>query len=117
MGVDAVGSSIFTNLTIADYSSTGFFIRVADFAPDISSLVNSVFVAQSVNNGAPSNQLWSSAVYTPYSDGFKVSNIRFYNFPTGTTAFRSYSEGNIVIFFEKIKYTSVLGNYVGWGSR
>lgn len=90
----------------------------------MTTLENSVFVARSSNNGAPSNRLSSTAVFTPSSDGFKVSGARFYNFPNTTTVFAAcgncytnangYSKSS---FFDKIRYTSVDGTYVRWGSR
>lgn len=81
-------------------------------------------IAQSVTNPAPIANITNAfGVIAPRTDGFKGSNLRFYNFPPVTTVFHSCSVcENMLVrattgrtsFFENIKYTNITGKYMFW---
>jgi hypothetical protein len=85
---------------------------------------NNVIIGQTLSNGLPDASLSGTfGIITPRTDGFKVSGVRFYNFPTTMTVFQSCSvcnNGDLVVtsgkasFFEGISYTNVLGKYIQW---
>jgi hypothetical protein len=121
---EQVGDMIFNNFTIADSGQTGMQFHLTNFTQELVIAQNSVIIGQSVNNGLSDADL--TGVYgliAPRSDGFKGSNLRFYNFPSTMTVFQSCSQcDNMDLlvtsgkssFFEQIQYTNVSGSYLYW---
>jgi hypothetical protein len=121
---EEMGNTIFRNFTIADSGKAGMQFHKTNFSKELVVAQNNVIIGQTLSNGLPDASLSGTfGIITPRTDGFKVSGVRFYNFPTTMTVFQSCSvcnNGDLVVtsgkasFFEGISYTNVLGKYIQW---
>lgn len=89
---EETGNTIFDNFTISDSGISGIQFHLTNYSKELVVVQNSVVVGRSTNNGLPLANLSSSfGVITPRSDGFKMSHINFYHFPSVMSVFKSCS--------------------------
>jgi hypothetical protein len=121
---EEMGNTIFRNFTIADSGVTNVQFHQTNYTKELVIAEDFAIIGQSNGNG-PSNAKINGVfgLISPRTDGFKGSNLRFYNYPATTTVFHSCSVcENMLVrattgktsYFENIKYTNVTGKYIFW---
>jgi hypothetical protein len=89
---EQTGNTIFNNFTVADSGKTGMQFHLTNFTREMVVAQNSIIVGQTVSNGRNNSNLTGVfGIITPRTDGFKVSNVSFYHFPSTMTVLKSCS--------------------------
>lgn len=97
---------------------------MANFTKQPVVLTNSVIIGQSKTNAAANTKNYSlamSAVITPRTGQSNFSNIRFYNYPSGSVALTicskcdshlSFTNVGTEVFTNTLSFTNITGNYI-----
>jgi hypothetical protein len=90
---EQTGNILFNNFTIVDSGITGMQFHLTNFTKELVVAQNSIIIGQSASNGRTAENLTGAfGIITPRTDGFKVSNVSFYHFPSTMTVFKSCSQ-------------------------
>jgi hypothetical protein len=118
---EQTGNVMFSNFTVVESLMGGFEFYLGNFSKDATTVINSVVVGQSMQNGFANGYAGTSGIITPRSGPINLTNIRFYNFPAGTYSFTTCSHCDNLdlftntgqeVFVKQLQFFNVQGNYL-----
>lgn len=121
---EQVGNVIFNNFTVAENYQSGFEFYIANFTKEPPLVNNSAIIGKSTGyaNSNPTNYSnGMSAVITGRSGSYNLTNIRFYNYPSGSVLVKTcrlcddplvYTNLGTELFVKQWSLTQVSGKFL-----
>jgi hypothetical protein len=123
---EELGNTVVSNFRTIDSVKGGMQFHMTNNSIENVTATNCTIVGFSqVNPPANIDSEYNQArgLIAPRTDGFKASNVKFYNFGSTMTPLQSCSDcyqfnlwviGSKTSWFEQISYTNVTGDYIFW---
>lgn len=95
---------MFTNFTVADNGVTGIQFYVGNFTKEMLSVTNSIIIGKLINDLLPNSTSYTnmSGVVTPRTGQSNLTDVRFYNFLSGSSALTTCSQCNLGQFANNV---------------
>jgi hypothetical protein len=121
---EETGNVIFDNFIIAENYHAGVEFYIANMTKEPPALINSVIIGMSTTNAHPNTSNYTngmSAAITGRTGTYKLSNIKFHNFPAGSVLFQTcrfcdnllkYTNLGTEVELDRLTFTNVSGKYL-----